>query len=223
MKILIAEDDPVSRRLLETHLTRWGYEVIACKNGVEAWEAFQKPGSPLLAILDWMMPHLDGLALCRKIRKLPHGQFAYLMMLTAKTEKADILAGLNAGANDYVVKPFDAEELKVRVGVGQRVIELQNRLIEAERHRVLTQAAGAAAHEINQPLTVLMGTVELLRYQLPEDSPLRESIDALYSASEKISEIVKKMGRIRQYVTKPYIDDVEIIDLDAASDHAQET
>lgn len=223
MKILIAEDDPVSRRLLETHLTRWGYEVIACKNGVEAWEAFQEPVSPLLAILDWMMPHLDGLALCRKIRTLPHGQLAYIMMLTAKTEKADILSGLSAGANDYVVKPFDAEELKVRVGVGQRVIELQNRLIEAERHRVLTQAAGAAAHEINQPLTVLMGTVELIRYQLPKDSPLRESIDALYSASEKISEIVKKMGRIRQYVTKPYIDDVEIIDLDAASDHAQET
>lgn len=222
MKILIAEDDPVSRRLLETHLKRWGYEVIACKDGAEAWDVFQQPGSPLLAILDWMMPHLDGLTLCRKIRELPHGQLAYLMMLTAKTEKADILTGLSAGANDYVVKPFDAEELKVRVSVGQRVVELQNRLIEAERNRVLMQAAGAAAHEINQPLTVLMGTVELLRYQLPGDSALRESIEAMYAASQKISEIVKKMGRIRQYVTKPYIDDVEIIDLDAASDHARE-
>lgn len=217
MKILIAEDDAVSRRLLEVNLKRWGYEVVVCKDGAEAWEVFQQPQAPSLAILDWMMPFLDGVDLCRMVRELPHGRLAYLIMLTAKTEKADIIAGLNAGANDYVTKPFDPEELHVRIRVGLRVIDLQERLIEAERNRVLTEAAGAAAHEINQPLTVLVGTSELLLYQLAEDSAYRESVEALYDASKKISDIIKKMGRIQQYVTKPYLDGIDIIDLDAAA------
>ncbi len=217
MNILIAEDDAISRRLLEINLNRWGHSVVVCHDGAEAWKVLQAKDAPLLVILDWMMPNLDGLSLCRRLRELPHGQLIYIIILTAKTEKSDIIEGLSAGANDYVAKPFDPEELQARIRVGQRVIELQNRLIEAERNRVLTQAAGAAAHEINQPLTVIVGTTELLMYQMPEDLKYRKSFEALREAAQKISEIVKKMGRIRQYVTKPYIDGIEIVDIDAAS------
>lgn len=217
MKILIAEDDPISRRMLEINLNRWGHEVLVCQDGAEAWEVFQQANAPSLAILDWMMPNLDGLNLCRQLRERPQGELIYIILLTAKTEKADIIEGLSAGANDYVAKPFDPEELKARVRVGQRVIDLQNRLIEAERNRVLTQAAGAAAHEINQPLTVLVGTTELLMYQMPDDTKYHESFQALHEAAQKISDIVKKMGQIRQYVTKPYLDGIDIVDLDAAS------
>ena len=221
MKILIAEDDPVSRRLLEANLVKWGHDLVICKDGQEAWEVFQTPEAPSLAILDWMMPGLDGVEVCQKVRQLPHGALSYLILLTAKGEKEDIIQGLSAGADDYVIKPPDPEELKARISVGQRVVELQERLIEAERNRVLSQAAGAAAHEINQPLTVLVGTAELLLYQLPPQDQHRESIEALHEAARKISDIVKKMGDIRHYVTKPYLEGIDIIDFDAAASESR--
>ena len=222
MKILIAEDEAISRRLLEVNLAKWGHEVVICQNGQEAWDICQTPEAPLLAILDWMMPELDGIEVCRKVRELPHGELIYIILLTAKGEKEDLVQGLSAGANDYVTKPFDSDELKARINVGQRVVELQERLIEAERNRVLTEAAGAAAHEINQPLTVLVGTSELLMYQMSDQDQHRENIEALHDAAQKISKIVKKMGEIRQYATKPYLEGVDIIDFAAAAS-AEET
>jgi DNA-binding response OmpR family regulator len=217
MKILIAEDDAINSRILHANLVKWGHEVISTVDGAQAWEILKNNDAPMLVILDWMMPEIDGVELCRRIRKMPHGEFTYIILLTAKTEKQDIVEGLGAGANDYVSKPFNAEELQARVRVGQRVIELQNRLIEAERNRVLTQAAGAAAHEINQPLTVLIGMAELTMLQIGPESPVRDNISAMYDSARRISEIVKKMAKIRQYVTKPYLDGIEIIDIDAAS------
>lgn len=218
MKILIAEDEPISRRLLEANLKKWGHEVIIAEDGAQAWEICQQNDAPHLAILDWMMPHIDGVDLCKRIRELPHGQLAYLILLTAKTEKHDIVEGLNAGANDYIAKPFNPDELQARIRVGQRVIDLQNRLIEAEQDRVLTQAAGAAAHEINQPLTVLIGMAELLLYQMEDNDPQHENIVAMHDSARRISDIVKKMSQIKKYVTKPYLEGIDIIDLDAASE-----
>jgi DNA-binding response OmpR family regulator len=217
MKILIAEDEPISRRLLQATLAKWGHEVITTENGAQALEVFQNEGAPLLAILDWMMPYLDGVELCRRIRQLPQGQMTYIILLTAKTQKQDIVEGLSAGANDYITKPPNPDELQARIRVGQRVIELQDRLVEAERNRVLTQAAGAAAHEINQPLTVLIGMAELLMFQMEANSPHLENIEALHESARRISDIVKKMAQIRQYVTKPYLDGIDIIDIDASS------
>jgi len=217
MKILIAEDEPISRRVLQTNLKKWDYEVVTCEDGAQAWEMLQDPKAPLLVILDWMMPYIDGIDLCRRVRQLPHGALAYIILLTAKTEKADIIQGLSAGANDYATKPCDPDELKARVLVGQRVIDLRNRLLEAERNRTITEAAGAAAHEINQPLTVLVGTAELLLYQMEQDAQYREGIEAMHEAARKISKIVKQMGEIRQYVTKPYLEGINIIDFDAAT------
>lgn len=128
MKILIAEDDLVSKRLLEATLTKWGYQVAHACDGLAAWEALQHPDAPSLAILDWMMPGLDGIEVCQRVRALPDRQPLYLLLLTAKGARADIVAGLQAGADDYVTKPFDPEELQARLQVGVRMIQLQQSL-----------------------------------------------------------------------------------------------
>lgn len=131
MKVLIAEDDVVSRRLLEAMLTRWGYEVAVTRDGVEAWEVLQRTDTPPIAILDWMMPRMDGVEVCRKVRQRGQEPYIYLLLLTTKGRKENIIQGLDAGADDYLSKPFDPHELQVRLRTGKRIITLQAELIEA--------------------------------------------------------------------------------------------
>ena len=131
MKILIAEDDPVSRRLIEACLTRWGYEVVSIASGGEAWKILQRDDAPRLAILDWMMPEMDGPSVCRAVRARAAEPYTYILMLTSKTGQSDVIAGLAAGADDYVTKPFDAHELEVRLRAGRRILDLQSDLIKA--------------------------------------------------------------------------------------------
>ncbi len=127
MRILIAEDDPISRRLLEVTLRKWGYEVVVTKDGAEAWQALQAEGAPTFAILDWMMPHMDGIEVCHRLRQR-NGAYTYIILLTAKGTKEDIATALDAGADDYVNKPFDRRELHSRIKVGVRVLELEQSL-----------------------------------------------------------------------------------------------
>lgn len=141
MKILIAEDDPVSRRVLEATLVKWGYEVVVTYDGVEACAALQKDDAPHLAILDWMMPGLDGVEVCRRVRQTARPIPTYIILLTAKSGKEDIVTGIEAGANDYLTKPFNRDELRVRVRVGVQMIELQTTL--AKR---VTELEEALAH-----------------------------------------------------------------------------
>lgn len=138
MHILIAEDDPVSRRLLESSLVSWGYQVLTASNGIEAWHMLQRSSEPSMAILDWMMPHMDGLEVCRKIRATPHLKHMYILLLTAKSLREHVVAGLQAGADDYVTKPFDRAELRARVQVGARIVILQRQL--TNRIRELEEA-----------------------------------------------------------------------------------
>jgi CheY-like chemotaxis protein len=125
MEILIAEDDPISRRLLESTLALWGYRVVVTKNGKEAWDILKGIDAPGLAILDVMMPEMDGLEICRKVRGLRSPSPPFLILLTAMSAKDDVVNGIEAGANDYLSKPFHREELRVRVGVGVKMLELQ--------------------------------------------------------------------------------------------------
>ncbi|PYK98438.1 MAG: response regulator [Verrucomicrobia bacterium] len=125
MRILIAEDDRVSRRLLEARLLKDGHEVVLAEDGAQAWEALQKDPSILLAILDWNMPGLTGPEICQSVRQIQTDQPPYLILLTSRDTREDIVSGLQAGANDYVTKPFDFDELRARVQVGERVIQLQ--------------------------------------------------------------------------------------------------
>lgn len=130
MKILIAEDDEISRRILQLTLTNWGHEITITKDGAQAWSALAADNAPLLAILDWMMPGLDGLEICRRVRELPRTAPPYIILLTAKGSKQDIVQGLEAGANDYITKPFDRDELRARLQVGETVVKLQQALGE---------------------------------------------------------------------------------------------
>lgn len=128
MKILIAEDDPVSRRLLEATLRKWDYDVTVTEDGAAALEALNDDDPPHLLILDWMMPGHDGTELCRRVRDRPDGDRFYILLLTAKIQKEDIVTGLMAGADDYITKPFHQEELRARVGTGRRIVELRESL-----------------------------------------------------------------------------------------------
>lgn len=138
MRILIAEDDAVSRRRLEATLQKWGYEVLAVEDGLAAWEVLQGEMPPSLAILDWMMPGMDGIEVCRKVRERSPSRPLYIIVLTARGSREDVVAGLQAGGDDYVTKPFDREELHARVRVGLRVLQLQMNL--ADRVRELEEA-----------------------------------------------------------------------------------
>ena len=131
MKVLIAEDDRVSCRALQSLLRKWGYEVIAATDGTQAWNALREEDRPPLAILDWLMPGMDGLEVCRMVRRQQSEPYVYVLMLTAKADKSDIVEGLEAGADDYLTKPFNPQELRVRLRAGRRIVELQSQLIRA--------------------------------------------------------------------------------------------
>lgn len=124
MRILVAEDDPIYRKLLISHLTKWGHEVIATSDGTEAWQTLQNDDSPLIAILDWMMPGMDGVEVCWKVRRHKRKN-TYIILATAKTRKDSIRVGLKAGADDYITKPYEPKELQMSVETGMRALEKQ--------------------------------------------------------------------------------------------------
>jgi diguanylate cyclase (GGDEF)-like protein len=130
VRILIAEDDPISRRVLAVQLGKWGHEVISTQNGLEAWDALHTDDAPLVAILDWMMPGMDGVEICRRMRQEKTDSPTYIILLTAKSRKENVIEGLEAGADDYLTKPFDRHELRVRLQAGARIVELQENLRE---------------------------------------------------------------------------------------------
>jgi two-component system, cell cycle response regulator len=131
VKILIADDSIVSRHLLEATLRKWGYEVVVACDGTEALNFLQQDNAPALAILDWMMPGLTGLEVCRQIRKRGREPYTYILLLTSKSQKEDLIEGMDAGADDYITKPFDQHELQVRLRAGTRLVDLQAELMAA--------------------------------------------------------------------------------------------
>lgn len=131
MKVLVAEDDAVSRAMLAGVLKKWGLEPEVVENGRAALEALSAPDAPKIAVLDWNMPELDGAGVCESLRKIETSDPPYLILLTARGDKDDIVRGLDAGANDYISKPFNQDELRARIRVGQRMIDLQGQLNRA--------------------------------------------------------------------------------------------
>jgi len=127
--ILIADDDPISRRILETMLRKWGLEYVAARDGTSAWEMIQRI-RPKMVLLDWMMPGLDGPTLCRMIRDEKDRGYTYIILLTIKDRVEDRIAGLESGADDYVTKPYDTQELHSRINVGRRIVELERELAQ---------------------------------------------------------------------------------------------
>jgi diguanylate cyclase (GGDEF)-like protein len=134
MRILIADDSIVSRHLLDATLRKWGYETVVACDGVEAWNALQGENAPNIAILDWVMPGMTGPDVCKRIRENSHdaeGNYTYVLLLSSKSQKEDLIEGLESGADDYLTKPFDQHELKVRLRAGKRIIDLQRELLAA--------------------------------------------------------------------------------------------
>ncbi|MBI5017507.1 MAG: response regulator [Deltaproteobacteria bacterium] len=174
MRILIAEDDPTSRRVLEAVLARWGHEVVSTADGDEAWARLQEPEAPKLAILDWMMPGKDGVELCRLVRARGDDEPTYVILLTALGTKSDVVQGLDAGADDYLTKPFDKDELRARIRVGERVLELQSAL--ALRVRELEDALGQ--------VKTLRGILPICMYchKIRTDAQSWERVDQYVSA-----------------------------------------
>jgi two-component system, cell cycle response regulator len=150
VRVLIAEDDLVSRSLLERVLVKWGFEVAVTRDGEEAWQALQQDDAPPLAVLDWMMPGLDGPEVCRRVRGLDAPNPPYLILLTARDSKSDIVAGLEAGANDYLGKPFDKDELHARLEVGRRFIELNTKLLQTQETLAVLARTDALTGIINR-------------------------------------------------------------------------
>lgn len=130
MKVLIAEDDLTSRLMLTAMLKTWGYDPEVAENGAEAWQRIQQPDAPRLVILDWIMPGMEGLEIIRRTRALNLTEPPYIIILTSRGNKRDIVAGLSAGANDYIAKPYDQEELRARVEVGRRMVAMQSTLAQ---------------------------------------------------------------------------------------------
>ena len=131
MKVLIADDSATSRAMLRKSLAKWGYEVVMAEDGAEALNILERPDAPPMAILDWVMPHLTGPEVCKKVRETRREPYTYILLLTSKNSKDETVEGLEAGADDYIVKPFDQQELSVRLRAGKRIIDLQLSLMEA--------------------------------------------------------------------------------------------
>jgi two-component system cell cycle response regulator len=153
MKVLIADDEPVSRRLLELSLRRWGYEVVVASDGLEVSQIIAGPNPPKLLVLDWLMPGMDGIELCREIRqRQSESTYTYVLLLTSKRSQNDVIEGLESGADDYLTKPFDPHELKVRLRTGRRILHLMDQLVatrealrELAMHDALTGLLNRAA------------------------------------------------------------------------------
>ncbi len=153
-KILVADDDPICRHAVVDCLTMWGHEVIAVEDGLQAWSELQKENSPELAILDWIMPRMNGIQLLQQLRTHHREPYTYVLLLTAKTDTKDLLQGLSAGADDYLMKPFDVQELEARLRVGKRIIDREQRTRSAAFEQL------EAMHDPLAHITVIMADLD---------------------------------------------------------------
>jgi diguanylate cyclase (GGDEF)-like protein len=171
MRIILVEDEPLSLRLLQVTLTGWGYDVVPVTNGVDAWRLLEQNDQPTLALIDWMMPGMDGLELCRRVRANGREPYVYLVLLTERQAPGDNVLGLKSGADDFMTKPFDDEELRARLKAGERIVSLHAELVAA-RDAMRTLA-------IVDPLTGLPNRSAILHTLTKEMSRARREVAQL--------------------------------------------
>lgn len=183
MEVLLVEDSPVYRKLVGTHLENWGFKLVVANDGPDAWGLLQRADCPRLILLDWVLPGMDGIEICRKIRQAAKGpQYSYIIILTGKDAKKDLLEAMQAGADDYLVKPFDELELKARLMVGKRILVLQEELVAAQesmRH--------AATHD---SLTGLMNRGEVME-------TLRRELERARRGEKQVCVILGDLDRFK--------------------------
>jgi DNA-binding response OmpR family regulator/anti-sigma regulatory factor (Ser/Thr protein kinase) len=223
LKILIADDNPVFGLVLKNQITGWGYEVVSCEDGAEALRILLADDGPRLALLDWMMPNMDGGTVCRNLREQESESYTYVIILTSKDEKEDLLAGFETGADDYITKPFDFRELRARLRVGKRIIGLQSQLhaakarqeainqelrleieqreraerllVQSERLAALAELASGVAHHFNNMLQVIMGgaSVALLKLEMGGLVEAKTQLEQIIESSRFGSKTVKRL------------------------------
>ncbi|MBX9689642.1 MAG: response regulator [Candidatus Obscuribacterales bacterium] len=188
MKILIADDDPHSLRLLRLLLLKEGYEVLTASNGTEALAILESKDSPRLVVLDWMMPDIDGLSICKRIREAENEEeYRYIVLLTARSDMDDLVTGMNAGADDYIVKPFNESELKVRLRAGKRILDLHKQLLE--RTQTVQDFVYAFSHDMRTPLIAINMTMSQAIEGIFGDLP-GDYINILRKSKRSIQELM---------------------------------
>jgi DNA-binding response OmpR family regulator len=215
MKTLVADDNADSRSLLTELLLQWGHEVTGAEDGEKAWGVLTAEDAPQLAILDWIMPRIDGVELCRRLRQKDTPNPPYILLLTSKINPQDAVTALEAGANDYLRKPCDLDELRARVQVGCRVLDLQTRLRNQERLQGVLQMAGAVCHEMNQPLQIVLSCAELISTNLSPQDPNYEIAVTIQNSVKRLGAVTRRIMSITEVHTHEYLNEEEqIINLD---------
>ncbi|MEE8382525.1 MAG: HD domain-containing phosphohydrolase, partial [Thermodesulfobacteriota bacterium] len=194
MKILIADDDPATRFILEDSLSEWEYEVISVSDGEQAWEVLHNEGPPRMAVIDWLMPGIDGVTLCKRVKEEKDKPFIYIILLTGKSDTEDVVEGLNAGADDFLKKPVDLSELRSRLAVGARTLKYEEMLLESERkvrvecYNALSALAEARDNETGQHLKRICLYSRLLSERLGMNRQFMKDIE-IFSAMHDIGKV----------------------------------
>jgi DNA-binding response OmpR family regulator len=215
-KVLIVEDDKSYAEILKRVIIKNGYEINLAHDGKEGLE-LSTEWKPDVIIVDWMMPGMSGIELISKLREHPELKFSYIIMLTARVETEDKIAGLEAGADDFITKPVDFGELIARIRVGFRMKKLQTEIAELQHESALLEMARTLGHEINNPLNIIYLALELINRAFKEDNPdrekIKENLNRIYQASERIKEIVNKLISLRKPAFKEYVNGKRMLDL----------
>jgi two-component system, cell cycle response regulator len=190
-RVLLAEDDPVSCHLLKSFLLKWNYEVTLVTDGVAALRILESDDSPRLAVLDWMMPGMEGVQICQRIRERDKGPYIYVLLLTARSEKRDLLRGLELGADDYLTKPFDSEELRARLLVGERILTLQDDLIMARE-----ELRFRATHDVLTGISNRATVMDALRSELSRQVRERRSFGAILVDIDHFKDVNDTFGHL---------------------------
>ncbi len=220
MKVLLADDDPMMRLLLSQVLKVCGHTVIkACEDGQEAWEAWVEAPPPLM-ILDWQMPRLDGLEVCRMVRGAPHGDETFILVVTGRDRTEDLTEVLDAGADDYMSKPVTPDILRARVRIAERVIAVSaaRRLAEEELRRArylagIGETSLALQHEINNPLAALLSHASLVREGMVEGEELALSLTTIVEQARRIADVVKRLRQLDNPRSVEYLGQSRMIDI----------
>ncbi len=184
MDILIVDDTSTARLLLTSWVKTWDFTPVVVEDGKKAWDILQQPGAPRLALVDWMMPEMDGLELCGLIKQTAHLPFTYVILLTSKNSQEDIVTGLNMGADDFITKPVQPDELHSRIKVGVRILEYQQRLMELDDQK--NKLLGMVVHDLRNPLTSLQGFSQLLLHGGLEPATEKEFLTIISQVSQEM-------------------------------------
>jgi len=238
LTILLVDDERMNLKILETILRRGGYQFLEAESGEEALKFLERENVDLI-LLDLMMPGMDGFQTLEKIKQNPSTAFIPVIIASALKDSVDIEKGLELGANDYFTKPLSDDDRRFRLPLKVRNLmkmkkmqdelanlncelrKTQEKLIEKEKESAVVEMAGAASHELNQPLTAILGNLQLVLTKLPPADPLTEKLNRVLNQVERMVEIVKKIGQITRYRTKQYAENVKIVDIEKSSDMNQ--